>query len=447
MRLGDWLLGDEIGHGAMGVVYRARHATDGRVAAVKVLSPRLAAEERFVERFERESQATLALSHPRIVQVLDRGVSDGLPWYAMELVDGMNLRERMRTRRLDDAQLLRIAIGVCQGLEHAHARGVIHRDIKPENLLITASDEVRIADFGLARMFGDRWLELSRLSVSGGAVGTPFYMATEVLKGQTADGRADLYSLGVVLYEAMTGEVPVGRVRSLREMDPLIGPRIDSLVMGLLEPDPDARPRSATEVIDLVEDILRNKHYARPIQQRLPPEDTRVIQDHLRTSNRKRRRTSAIVGLLGLPFLAGGIAAMAVESGVTAFLALAACFICLGIAAVIHPKYTGACCPYCHGFRVRLVATGMMSQDCHLRCDDCHGQFGGAPKVAGATRRWLVAAGGIYLGIGLLARMESRPSPLSLTVIFVGGTLLLLAFASAVFSRPRQGEGTGGRTP
>lgn len=260
MRLGDWVLGAEIGRGAMGVVYRARHASDGRVAAVKVLSPRLAADERFVERFERETRALTALSHPNVVAILDQGVTDGLPWYAMEFVEGGNIRSWTRPGNMNDGRLLRFAIGVCEGLASAHARGIVHRDIKPENLLIGLGGQPKISDFGLARLFGDRWMDLSRLSVSGGAVGTPYYMAPELLKGQPPDDRADLYSLGVVLYEALSGDLPVGRVRRLREVRSTIDPRVDDLVMRLLEPDRDRRPASAGEVARLLDRILKSTY-------------------------------------------------------------------------------------------------------------------------------------------------------------------------------------------
>lgn len=288
MRLGEWILGAEIGRGAMGVVYRARHASDGRIAAVKVLSPRLAADERFVERFERESQATMALAHPRIVAILDRGVTTGLPWYAMELVDGQNLRERMRRGRLSDEQLVRLAIGVCQGLEHAHAQGVVHRDIKPENLILEAWGEPKIADFGLALLFGDRWLEVSRLSATGAIVGTPFYVAPEILRGLPPDARSDLYSLGVVLYEALTGDLPVGRFRRLHEVRATIDPRLDDLVMHLLESSPEGRVASAKELGSDLARILTGAY--------VPPE---LLEDSTVASLSGRAKPKKIMWVIG----------------------------------------------------------------------------------------------------------------------------------------------------
>ncbi len=312
MRLGEWVLGVEIGRGAMGVVYRARHAMDGRVAAVKVLSPRLVADERFVERFEHESLATIALAHPRIVQVLDRGVTSGLPWYAMELIEGPNLRERMRTRALGQTELARFAISVCLGLQHAHAQGVVHRDIKPENLLVDASGEAKIADFGLARLFGDRWVELSRHSVSGGPVGTPFYMAPELVKGHPPDGRADLYSLGVVLYEALTGDLPMGRVRPPRDARPTLDPRLDRLVMLLLEMEPLRRPGSAEEVADLLNDILANKYVA-------PPEPVALQADMGREPRPTQSRTTIFLVLAGVLF-AAAVVVLSMKSDVAPIL-------------------------------------------------------------------------------------------------------------------------------
>ncbi len=437
MRLGEWDLGAEIGRGAMGIVYRARRPRDGAAAAVKVLSPRLAQEERFVERFEREATALSALDHPRIVRVLDRGVSEGLPWFAMELVDGVNLRERMRARKLDDAQLMHAIIGVCQALQYAHAQGVIHRDIKPENLLVDGAGEVKVADFGLARLFGAKWLRLSRLSVGGSAVGTPYYMAPELLKGAPPDPRADLYSLGVILYEALTGDLPMGRVRTPREIRPTIDPRLDRLVMLLLETDPARRPSSAEEVADLLNDMLSTK-YVGPPEPAKPPEaeQTRVVRERLRSSIRFRRRVSNWIALLSLAWLAGAFAASYQGELGLAAVCFVGCFGFLTIAAAARPKYVGACCPYCKGFSVRQVRSGLVGQNSHLQCDDCKGQFGGQPHKPGSKR--LQAGALLFIGILVIVRIAADNGHGAGAAIAVVGAVILVALFLSFRNR---GEG------
>lgn len=433
MRLGEWDLGAEIGRGAMGIVYRAKRARDSATAAVKVLSPRLAQEERFVERFEREATALSALEHPRIVRVLDRGVSDGLPWFAMELVDGMNLRERMRARKLDDAQLMRAISGACRALRYAHAQGVVHRDIKPENLLVDGAGEVKVADFGLARLFGERWVELSRLSVAGSAVGTPYYMAPELLKGASPDPRADLYSLGVILYEALTGDLPMGRVRAPREVRSSIDPRLDRLVMLLLEVDPARRPSSAEEVADLLSDMLSTP-YVGPPESSTPPDnqETRAVRDRLQHSLRTRRIVRRWLVFLALGWIAGGFLALSQREGGIAAVCFVGCFGFLTIAAAARPKYMGARCPFCKGFHVRVVRTGLVSQHKHLQCDDCQGQFGGEPKQPGAKHLQMGAI--LFIGALLIIRMTTDKSESIWTAVGVAGAftlvLLILRFGS-----------------
>ncbi|MEK7865139.1 MAG: protein kinase [Planctomycetota bacterium] len=375
MRLGEWILGAEIGRGAMGVVYRGSHATDGRVAAVKVLSPRLAADERFVERFERESQAMRALAHPCIVSLFDQGVSSGLPWFAMELIEGGNIREWMRAGHLDDERMIRFAIGVCQGLQYAHAQGVVHRDIKPENLLIGVGGQPKIADFGLARLYGDRWLELSRLSGSGGAVGTPFYMAPEVVKGQSPDGRADLYSLGVVLYETLTGDLPLGRVRSPREIRPAINPTLDRLVMLLLEPNPSMRARSAEAVAQVLSKSLVSEVVAgQPIAPE-PAEDGMALKQLQTSLAARRRKAQRFLGPAILSCLAGVVAFYA-GWRIPGIVLLGAMAALATVSLFLMPKYTGAQCPYCRRYRVRYIGAGLRSPVSYLLCEDCGGQFG-----------------------------------------------------------------------
>ncbi len=199
---------DILGQGGMGIVYRARHVALGRDVALKVLSPKLAADAGFAERFGREAMALASLNHPNIVQVHDSGREGDVCFLVMELVEGVSLRDLMEQGRQPPAQALKIIPQVCDALEYAHHRGIVHRDIKPENILIDRAGTVKIADFGLAKMTKGGSAKLTQTNV---VMGTPAYMAPEQYESiRTVDHRADIFSLGVVFYELLTGELPVG---------------------------------------------------------------------------------------------------------------------------------------------------------------------------------------------------------------------------------------------
>ncbi len=239
-----------LGKGGMGVVYRAEQPSLGRLVALKVLSNKLMDEPQFMERFSREAATMAKLAHPNIVTVHDFGVHGGVPYLVMEHVDGSPLRKLLAGGPLPPDRAIEIALSLCDGLQYAHRRSIVHRDIKPENILIDAEGRVKIADFGLAT--------LAREAAPGGAasdvrVGTPNYMPPEQFTGSRAlDHRADLYALGVVLYEMLTGELPIGRFRPPSECAP-VDPRLDPVVLRLLEKSPEARYSSALEVRQALE--------------------------------------------------------------------------------------------------------------------------------------------------------------------------------------------------
>ncbi|MDB6139997.1 MAG: hypothetical protein JWO94_3069, partial [Verrucomicrobiaceae bacterium] len=203
-----------IGRGGMGVVYKARQKSLRRLVALKLLAPERVQDPKFAERFAREAQALAALSHPNIVTVHDFGRVDapapalkGGPGYyflLMEFVDGVNLRQAMSAGRFTPEQALAIVPPVCEALQYAHDHGIVHRDIKPENLLLDKDGRLKIADFGIAKMLGTEASE-----TFSQPAGTPRYMAPEQQADpQKVDHRSDIYSLGVVLYELLTGEAP-----------------------------------------------------------------------------------------------------------------------------------------------------------------------------------------------------------------------------------------------
>jgi serine/threonine protein kinase len=244
-----------LGRGGMGEVWLARQQSLARTVAVKLLPPRLAKDPEFVTRFEKEATALAALSHPNIIQIIDRGVAGEHYYFVMEYVEGRSLRDMIGTSRLPPQQGLRLLLQVARAIESAHDKGIIHRDLKPENILVDGRGHVKVADFGLA---GIRQPD-SRLNLTATAVamGTLNYMAPEQRRdAKSVDGRADLFSFGVMLYEVLTGELPVGRFRLPSERVPGVDPRVDGVVARLLENEPDARYATAREVCAELEPLV-----------------------------------------------------------------------------------------------------------------------------------------------------------------------------------------------
>jgi len=252
-----------LGRGGMGVVYKARQRNLDRIVALKILPPLDALSPDFVARFSREARSLAKLNHPNIVNVYDFGEAGGLYYIVMEYVDGANLRQVLQTRRLAPAEALAIVPKICDALEYAHEEGLVHRDIKPENLLIDKKGRVKIADFGLAKLLRREPLDMT-LTLTGMALGTLRYMAPEQMdKPETVDHRADLYSLGVVIYEMLTGEVPVGRFE-LPSQKAQVDVRFDEIVLHALEKEPDRRYQHASEVRDDVEEVTSKPQAAPP---------------------------------------------------------------------------------------------------------------------------------------------------------------------------------------
>ncbi len=226
---------EEIGRGGMGTVWRARHRGLDRLVAVKYLSEQLADRPAFVSRFRQEARVMARLQHPRIVAVHDVGEDEGLPYLVMEHVPGPALAAILP---LSPARTIDIGIGVCEALAYAHEHGVVHRDIKPENILLDDAGAVKVADFGIARLLDAPGGP--RATATGAVIGTPAYLSPEALAGADPDPRMDLYALGAVLYQCVTGALPVGALDSA-------GPALDPIVRRALAPV-DRRYASATEL-------------------------------------------------------------------------------------------------------------------------------------------------------------------------------------------------------
>ncbi|MDQ3812052.1 MAG: serine/threonine protein kinase [Chloroflexota bacterium] len=256
-RIASYTLLEPIGSGGMAIVYRARQETLDRIVAVKVLSDNLAMSGEFIERFRREARTAASMRHPNVITVHDFGQDErGVPYLVVEYVEGATLADLM-DRGLDDVRVPNLLEQVAAGLDYAHSRGVIHRDVKPGNVLLTEDGRCVLADFGLA------WIrEGAHLTMTGGVIGTPEYMSPEQASGDRVDHRTDVYALGVMLFEMLTGErpftaadplgvllkhvqAPVPSVRSLR---PDLPDAVDRVVGRALAKDPNERYQSAGEL-------------------------------------------------------------------------------------------------------------------------------------------------------------------------------------------------------
>jgi serine/threonine protein kinase len=234
-----------LGRGGMGVVYKARQKSLNRLVALKLLAPERSEDAKFAARFEKEALALAALNHPHIVTIHDFGQAGGYFYLLMEYVDGVNLRQAMEAERFTPEQALAIVPPVCEALQYAHEHGIVHRDIKPENLLLDKAGRVKIADFGIAKMIGTT-PEKGGESLSQ-PFGTPAYAAPEQRDDTSqVDHRADIYSLGVILYELLTGELPKDKLEPPSKRVQ-IDVRLDEIVLRALEVKPELRFATAAE--------------------------------------------------------------------------------------------------------------------------------------------------------------------------------------------------------
>jgi tRNA A-37 threonylcarbamoyl transferase component Bud32 len=256
-----------LGQGGMGAVYKARQSKLDRMVALKILPPAWGKDPAFAERFSREARALAQLTHPNTIAVHDFGETGGFYYLIMEYVDGANLRHLLQSGPIGPREAVDIAAQVCDALQYAHEQGIIHRDIKPENILLDQRGRVKIADFGLAKLLGTV-RPIFSLTGSRQVVGTPHYMAPEQMeKPHTVDHRADIYSLGVVFYEMLTGELPLGRF-SLPSQKVRMDERLDHIVLRALEKDPERRYQRARQFRADLEMIARE---APPLPQVLAP--------------------------------------------------------------------------------------------------------------------------------------------------------------------------------
>ena len=279
-RIGHYRIVAELGRGGMGVVYKAHEESLNRVVAIKVLGEHLMEDPTQIERFIREAQSAASLNHPNIVQIYAVSEEDRRHYFVMEYVSGKSLQQILRTRGpLEPEQVARIALQTASGLQAAHEQGIIHRDIKPANLLIDDRGLVKIADFGLALM----GTAASRLTATGMFMGTPGYLSPEQCLDQGVDNRTDIYSLGVTLFEALSGKTPfvadspLALLRQIVDVEPPdlgeLNPEIDSelraIVARMMAKDRDLRLASCGELIGAFEAYLEARGAAGNLVERL----------------------------------------------------------------------------------------------------------------------------------------------------------------------------------
>lgn len=271
-QLGPYQIGEQLGRGGMGCVYRATHHETGEQVAIKALAAHLAGSEGFRDRFQSEIESLRKLKHRGIVGLLGHGEQDGTLFYAMELVDGPSLEQELRNgRRFTWRETAQIAIQVSRALKHAHDHGVVHRDIKPANLLLTPEGDVKIADFGIARLFGS-----TGTTIAGGVLGTADYMSPEQAAGQPVSSRCDQYALGCVMYTLLSGRTPFRAAdvadmlqmqrwatpESVRRFAPDTPVELERVVQQLLEKDPASRFPNTKVLAKHLEAMLQA--FARP---------------------------------------------------------------------------------------------------------------------------------------------------------------------------------------
>jgi tRNA A-37 threonylcarbamoyl transferase component Bud32/streptogramin lyase len=263
----DYRIEEPLGQGGMGVVYAAQDVRLKRKVALKLMAPELALDERYRERFERESELAMSLEHPNVVPIHDAGEAEGRLYLAMRCVEGTDLRALLRKEgALAPARAVAITRQIAQALDAAHAKGLVHRDVKPSNVLLDASEHVYLADFGLTRRQSEDGAQFG----DGRSLGTPAYLASEQIEGGAIDGRADVYSLGCLLYECLTGQAPFqGASRlevawahleeappSASERNPGLSAAVDDVITKAMAKEPDHRYSTCAELVAAAEAAL-----------------------------------------------------------------------------------------------------------------------------------------------------------------------------------------------
>jgi serine/threonine protein kinase len=278
---------EKLGSGGMATVYKAHELSLNRVVALKVLSSRLSQDEEYIKRFHREAQAAAKLNHPNIVQVYAIGESEGIHYFAMEYIKGESLADIKKEKNVIPAtEAIAIIKPVAEALGEAHNAGLIHRDVKPSNIMIDASGRPKVTDFGIAFVTEAK----TKLTQDGSIIGTPEYLSPEQCEGKAVDGRSDIYSLGVTLYEILSGQTPYqadtpvgmlmkiikGNFAPLNEVNPDVPESVVKVVQKMMETDPQKRYADARELVRAIEEVEKSlTQPAVPIAEKAPVDKTR----------------------------------------------------------------------------------------------------------------------------------------------------------------------------
>jgi serine/threonine protein kinase len=256
-----------IARSGMATIYRARDVRDNRVVALKIPHPDLEADPILYDRFQREASIGEKLDHPKVMRVFG-GEERSRIYIVMEWCDGRLLREILEEGRMPQERSIHIAIGVLEALEYIHAHGIVHRDLKPENIMVNGDDNIKLIDFGIAGDVAARRLTYAKFTA---AIGTPNYISPEQVKGKRGDGRSDIYSMGVILYELLTGKLPFSGATPLAAMNerllnhpippslaqPSVSPQLQEILYRALEREPKNRYAHAREFLDDLEHMER----------------------------------------------------------------------------------------------------------------------------------------------------------------------------------------------
>jgi serine/threonine protein kinase len=314
---GRYELEEKIGGGGMAIVYKAKCHLLKRYVAVKILRPELVEDEEFVSRFKRESQAAASLSHPNIVNIYDVGEEKGIYYIVMEYVRGKTLKEYIREKgRLEWDEAIRIALQICSALKHAHKNGIVHRDIKPQNILLSDDGTAKVADFGIARAVTSSTVTMAGANV----IGSVHYFSPEQARGGYVDTKSDLYSLGIVLYEMVTGTVPFEgdtaisvalkhiqeKVKPPMELNPNTPKSLQDVIEKSTEKDQTKRYQTAGEMIKDLQRVLKEpdgNFVIRNLDSDSPTQVMEPVVVEKKTKNKKRSVWIKLVWII-LPLLA-----------------------------------------------------------------------------------------------------------------------------------------------